>query len=119
MPKKILITLMVFAIMAVGMFGIGRAADPSVALPQAITAESPCPATGCASGECHGYEAVPDPDGIHEMTCPEANCSSTECHAWDSLTGRYKHASDASLNLWVLFPALLVTALSVFVKRAR
>ena len=33
-------------------------------------AASPCPAAGCASGECHGFDAVPGPDGVHEMTVP-------------------------------------------------
>lgn len=72
-----------------------------------IDVASPCPATGCASGECHDYANVPGPDGVHEMVCPESTCSSAECHAWDTLvSGGYRSASDASLNLWVLGPVV-------------
>ena len=53
------------------------------------------------------------------MTCPEAACSSTECHAWDSLTNRYHQASDASLNLWILAPVVLVVGLVLLVKKVR
>ena len=99
------------------MFAAGSAADPSVGFPQSIEADSPCPAVGCASGECHGFDDVPEPDGVHEMTCPEASCASTECHAWDTLATRYYQASDASLNLWVLAPVALVVGLVLIVRK--
>ena len=54
---------------------------------------------------------MPEPDGVHEMSCPESSCSSVECHAWDSLVGRYRQASDASLNVWVLMPVALAVGL--------
>ena len=54
---------------------------------------------------------------MHEMTCPEASCASTECHAWNSLTTRYRQASDASLNLWVLAPVALVVGLVLIVRK--
>ena len=92
-------------------------AKPSPSPPQAITVDSPCPAVGCASGECHGLDDVPAPDGIHEMNCPEVSCSSVECHAWDTLATRYRQASDASLNLWVLAPVVLVVALVLLVRK--
>lgn len=58
-----------------------------------LTAEAVCPVAGCASVMCHGYDAVPEPDGHSEMRCPEAGCASVECHGWDTLTGRYHQAS--------------------------
>ena len=106
MQKKIL-AAGVIAVLMVVVAAVGFAAAPSTAI-QPIAADSPCPAAGCASGVCHGFDAVPEPDGIHEMTCPEAGCASAECHAWDSLVGRYYQASDMSLNVWILMPTLLV-----------
>ncbi len=108
--RKILTTLAVLAAMAALVAVAGFALAPeSAVLP--VAADSPCPATGCASGACHGFGDVPGPDGVHEMICPEAGCASVECHAWDSLMGRYHQASDASLNLWILMPVGLVVAL--------
>jgi len=98
-------------------FGAGFLIDERVELPQAIAADSPCPVVGCASGSCHGFDDVPDPDGVHELTCPEVSCSSLDCHAWDTLNSRYHRASDASLNLWVLAPVLLVLGLVVLVRK--
>lgn len=117
MVKKIILTLVAFALVGVCVFAAGVAMEPRVSLPQAIAADSPCPAVGCASGECHGFDNVPTPDGVHEMSCPEATCASVECHAWDSLTTRYYQASDASLNLWVLAPVALVVGLVLIVRK--
>lgn len=100
-------------------FGAGTLADSSVGLPQPIEADSPCPATGCASGSCHGFDNVPEPDGVHEMVCPEASCSSVECHAWNALTMRYHQPSDASLNAWILAPVALAIGLVLIVRKAR
>lgn len=119
MPKKLIAVVASFLVVCACVFGAGVLASPDVGLPQAIAEESPCPAVGCASGECHGFDDVPEPDGIHEMTCPEATCSSVECHAWDTLVGRYRQASDASLNLWILAPVLIVVGLVFLVKKAR
>lgn len=91
----------------------GRACDGGAA----DRGRFPCPAVGCASGSCHGFDDVPEPDGVHEMTCPEASCASTECHAWDTLATRYYQASDASLNLWVLAPVALVVGLVLIVRK--
>ena len=77
-----------------------------------------CPAAGCASGACHGFDDVPAPDGATEMSCPEASCASGECHGWDSLIGRYHQASDMSLNVWILAPTLLVMGLWLLVRRS-
>ncbi|WP_165055465.1 MULTISPECIES: hypothetical protein [unclassified Adlercreutzia] len=108
--KKPLLALAVIAMVLAGVAAAGFAAEPtSGILP--ITADSACPAAGCASGQCHGFADVPEPDGVHEMVCPEAGCASVECHAWDSLTGRYHQASDMSLNLWILMPVALVLGL--------
>lgn len=117
MMKKIIITIAVFALAGCAVFAAGAAADPSVGPPRPIAADSPCPATGCASGACHGFDNVPAPDGVHELTCPEASCASTECHAWEALGTRYHQASDASLNLWVLAPVALAVALVVLVRK--
>ncbi|MDO4290898.1 MAG: hypothetical protein Q4C41_06695 [Eggerthellaceae bacterium] len=121
MTKKFAITLAVFALLGACVLGAGALAQggSAAALPQRIAADSPCPATGCASGSCHGFDDVPEPDGVHEMTCPEAGCASTECHAWDTLRGRYHQASDASLNLWILMPVALVVACVAFARKAR
>ena len=119
MVKKFLLCLAAFAVAAVAVYGIcyGLGKGDGVGMPQAITADSPCPVVLCASGECHGFDNVPTPDGIHEMKCPEVNCSSTDCHAWETLSSRYHQASDGSLNVWVLAPILLVLGLVLIVKR--
>ena len=117
MIRKLGVTLVTVAVVAACVFGIGSCAEPATAVRQ-LASDSPCPVTACASGACHGFDDVPEPDGIHEMACPEAGCSSVECHAWDSLVGRYHQASDASLNLWLLFPVALVVVLVVVVRKA-
>lgn len=110
--EKALTTLAVLAAMIVLVIAAGFALAPESTV-RSIEADSPCPVAGCASGACHGFGNVPVPDGVHEMACPEATCASVECHAWDSLIGRYHQASDASLNLWILTPVVLVAALMV------
>ena len=117
MLKKLLVTLAAFLLVGACVFAAGAVTDTSVGLPQPVEASSPCPAAGCASGECHGFDDVPEPDGVHEMACPEASCASVECHAWDSLATRYRQASDASLNLWVLAPVALVVGLVLIVRK--
>ncbi|WP_165054051.1 MULTISPECIES: hypothetical protein [unclassified Adlercreutzia] len=121
MARKIAVTLAVFALACACVLGAGAMAQggPGAVAPRAVTPESACPATGCASGTCHGYDDVPEPDGVHEMVCPEAGCASVECHAWDTLRGRYHQASDASLNLWVVAPVVLVLALAFVVRKVR
>lgn len=120
MVKKILVTFAALAIIGACVLGAGALAQPDVApLPVPIEADSPCPATGCASGTCHGFDNVPEPDGIHEMVCPEAGCAAVECHAWDTLATRYHQASDASLNLWIIMPVVLVIALLIVVRKVR
>ena len=114
--RRFLIALMTFALAGGLVFAAGFAAEPATGI-LPITAESPCPAAGCASGACHGFDDVPEPDGVHEMKCPEASCASIECHAWDSLVTRYRQASDASLNLWLLAPVALVVGLVLIVRK--
>lgn len=108
--KKVLRACAVVTAIFAGVTAVGFTVEPSSAI-QPIAAESACPAAGCASGVCHGFGAVPEPDGVHEMMCPEAGCAATDCHAWDSLTGRYHQASDMSLNAWILMPTVLVLVL--------
>ena len=116
MPKKLLAVLALLAAIAAAI-AAGFALAPDSAI-RPIAADSPCPAAGCASGACHGFDAVPEPDGAHEMMCPEAGCASVECHGWDSLIGRYHQASDMSLNVWILMPVTLVLGLWLLVRRA-
>ena len=114
---KKLIAAAVLAVAIMLDVDVGFALEPRSAV-LSIAADSPCPAAGCASGECHGFGAVPEPDGVHEMVCPEAGCAYTvECHAWDSLAGRYRQASDASLNLWILMPTVPVLGLWLMARR--
>jgi hypothetical protein len=114
--RKLALTLLAFALAGGLVLAAGVAAEPATGV-HAVMAESPCPVTGCANGACHGFDDVPEPDGITEMTCPEAGCASVECHAWDSLTTRYHQASDASLNLWLLAPVALVVGLVLIVRK--
>ena len=115
--KKIVATLAVFLAAAAVVAGAAGMTRPDALVARPGTAESPCPVVGCASGACHGFDDVPDPDGVTEMTCPEAGCASVECHAWEALAARYHQASDASLNLWILMPVVLVVALVALVKK--
>ncbi|WP_449314920.1 hypothetical protein [Rubneribacter sp.] len=118
MIRRILITLGVFVLAGVLTYGAGALVEPATGI-SPIETDTPCPAAGCASGECHGFDNVPEPDGVHEMLCPEASCASAECHAWDSLVGRYRQASDASLNVWILAPVALVVGLVLIVRKVR
>lgn len=114
-----ILTFATFALVGICALAGGAVLSGADALPQAITVSSPCPATGCASGSCHGFDDVPEPDGIHEMICPETGCASVECHAWNTLRGGYRQASDASLNVWILMPVALVVVLALVMKRVR
>lgn len=69
MGKKFAITLAVFALLGACVLGAGALAQggSAAALPQRITAEPPCPATGCASGSCHGFDDVPEPGGVQPI----------------------------------------------------
>mgnify|MGYP007093306136 CR=1 FL=1 len=113
--RKATLTVAVVVLLAAVCLAAGFAIEPQSSI-SPTTPDSPCPAVGCASGECHGFGAVPEPDGINEMTCPEAGCASVECHAWDSLVSRYHQASDASLNLWIIMPTVLVLGIVLVVR---
>lgn len=128
MPKKIALVAAVFTLAMLlvwGCLGVAAAGSPLadqaevVVVPAAIQDDSPCPATGCASGECHGFDDVPEPDGVHEMVCPEAGCASLECHAYGALTDRYRQASDASLNIWIILPVAVVIGLVLIMRKVR
>ena len=118
MVKKLLYVAFAFALASACVFAAAGVSSKDVGAPREISSASPCPATGCASGECHDYANVPGPDGVHEMVCPESTCSSVECHAWDTLvSGGYRSASDASLNLWVLGPVVFFGGLILVLKK--
>ena len=115
MTKKLIATLAVFLLVGTCVLGAGFALESESGIHN-ITPDAACPAVGCVSGECHDYNNIPTPNGEYEMICPEAGCASVECHAWDALQGRYKQASDASLNLWILAPVVLVVGLIVLIN---
>lgn len=116
MVKKLIFTFAALAIVAACVVGAGSLVEPSTGV-HALTAESPCPVTQCASGECHGFDDVPLPDGVHEMSCPETSCASIECHTWDALVDGYRQASGASLTLWLVVPIAVVVVLVAVAKR--
>lgn len=109
-----------FAAVCLLSFFVACAVVDSASAPMRIAAESECPVVqGCATGQCHGLDNVPVPDGIHEMKCPEDGCASTDCHAWDALSGGYKRASGVSLMVWILIPAVLACIGIVMVRKSR
>lgn len=117
LAKKFLIVLATFCLVVGVTLAAGNASAPGSVRVAALTEASPCPVTGCASGTCHGFDNVPEPDGTHELVCPESGCAALDCHAWEALTGRYHKASDASLNLWILLPTVLVVGLVLMLKK--
>lgn len=70
MVKKLLCVVFAFALASTCVFAAAGVSSESVGAPRAVSADSPCPATGCAGGECHDYANVPGPDGVHEMVAP-------------------------------------------------
>lgn len=118
MIKNFAITFAAFALVGACAVGAAMLAGSGNVGLHAIEDDSPCPATTCTNGECHGFGDVPEPDGAHELMCPETGCASVECHAWSSLVGRYHQASDASLNVWILLPVLLAVGLVALVRKA-
>lgn len=117
MIPKFILTLAALLLACAGVFAAGAAANKTVSLPKPIEADSPCPAVGCASGSCHDYASVPEPDGNTQLACPETSCSSQECHAWETLANAYRQPSDMSLNLWILMPVVLVLGLVIVLKK--
>lgn len=114
--RERLLAAAVVGAVVVGAVGVGFAVAPDSGL-HPLTADVACPVAGCTNGACHGYDAVPEPDGHSEMRCPEAGCTSVECHGWETLARRYHQASDMSLNLWILMPIVLVLGLWVVSRR--
>lgn len=82
--KKIAVTAAVFLLAAVCSVGAVMLVQPEALSVRPITETSPCPVVGCASGSCHGFDDVPEPDGVHEMTCPEASCRIR----WSAMVGK-------------------------------
>jgi hypothetical protein len=116
MLKRLGLTLAALLLVGLAVFGVALGTGAEVA-PAPITTDSACPATRCASGECHGYGNVPQPDGVHELVCPDRGCSSVECHGWDKIASGHHKASDESLNLWILVPSLLIGCLVLLAWR--
>ena len=56
--RKLALTLLAFALAGGLVLAAGVAAEPATGV-RAVTAESPCPVTGCANGACHGFDDVP------------------------------------------------------------
>ena len=109
--KKIAVTAAVFLLAAVCSVGAVMLVQPEALSVRPITETSPCPVVGCASGSCHGFDDVPEPHAVHEITSPDATCATDDSHGCETLGSRYHQASDASLNLWILMPVVLVVAL--------
>jgi hypothetical protein len=120
-PKKLIITSAAFALVGVLTFFTGWLSDQqSIALPQQINAETPCPVAGCAQpdGACHAADEPPAPDGSFDMQCPRIKgCADAQCHAWDRIDATRGKPSDASMNLWIIAPVALVLILVAFVKK--
>jgi hypothetical protein len=123
MLKRLSITLVVFLAFGALIFGVGALVAPgSVALPAVIVADTPCPVAGCTrtDGACHAAAPAPVPDGSFTMACPKfTGCFDTVCHAQDRLTTHYNRPLDASLNLWILAPVLLIVGLVLIVQKLR
>lgn len=86
--KKIIASLAVFLVAAVVVVGAVGMTRPDVLAVRPVTAEAPCPVVGCASGACHGFDDVPEPDGVTEMTCPRRGAS-----RWSATPGRRSRAA--------------------------
>jgi hypothetical protein len=97
-------------------------ASPAVALPEKITNATLCPVAGCAQpdGVCHAAASAPVPDGTFEMSCPRVSgCADANCHAWERIeaTALRSQPSDASMNLWIIVPVLLIVGLVALVRK--
>ena len=103
--KKFIIVLIAFSL---AVFGAGTLIEPQSRISK-IRDDSLCPVVGCSRLECHDYSNVPELDGQVSMVCPEVKtCSSVECHAASELSSGYLQADNASLNMWILMPVILV-----------
>ena len=74
MKKRLMAAAVLLAVFVV-VAAAGFAASSGSGL-RPIAADSACPAAGCASGECHGFGAVPEPDGAHAWHSTEAQLAS-------------------------------------------
>lgn len=118
--KRFIVYAVLFAAACGLSFFIADVAVDTVSAPTAIESASECPVVqGCATGQCHGLDDVPEPDGIHEMKCPEDGCASTECHAWDALSDGYRRASGMSLMVWILIPSIFACIAILMVRKSR
>ena len=77
--KKIAVTAAVFLLAAVCSVGAVMLVQPEALSVRPITETSPCPVVGCASGSCHGFDDVPEPDGVHEKL---------PAHRWSAMVGK-------------------------------
>lgn len=118
--KRIAAYAILFSVTCLLLFSVIDVATDDATVPVRIEAESECPVVqGCATGQCHGFDNVPVPDGVHEMKCPEDGCSSVDCHGWNALSDGYRQASNMSLTVWILVPAVFVCIAIVTVRRSR
>ncbi|MDR1184304.1 MAG: hypothetical protein LBK67_05860 [Coriobacteriales bacterium] len=120
MLRKLLLALLAFGLVGALTFLVGWAVgQPTTALPERITAATVCPVAGCAQADsCHAATPAPVPDGSFEMLCPRTEgCADVECHAWDRIETTRGRPSDASLNLWILAPVVLVVGLVLLIRK--
>ncbi|MDR1422505.1 MAG: hypothetical protein LBI64_06555 [Coriobacteriales bacterium] len=122
MPKKLLISFLLFVVVGALVFATGRLASPAVALPEMIVETTPCPVATCVQpdGACHAAAPAPIPDGTFAMSCPRVEgCADTSCHAWERIeTSLRSQPSDISLNLWIIVPVLLCVGLVALVRKS-
>ncbi|MDR1422539.1 MAG: hypothetical protein LBI64_06730 [Coriobacteriales bacterium] len=115
MPKKFILTLVVFVAVGALVFVTSWAFNTQgIALPAPITEETLCPVAGCTQPDkgCHAAQAAPEPDGSFTMICPRVKgCADSTCHAWERIDAPRSKPSDASMNLWILAPVILVLGL--------
>jgi hypothetical protein len=120
MLRRLLLALFTFGLVGALTFLVGWAVgQPTVVLPERITVTTVCPVAGCAQADgCHAAMPAPVPDGSFEMLCPRTEgCTDVECHAWDHIKASRSRPSDASLNLWILAPMVLVVGLVLLIRK--
>lgn len=107
--KKLLLTIVLLILVGAIVFAASQVANKSSI--NRIQEDSPCPVTGCVSGDCHTAELLPETNDDYVMSCPKVSCSDINCHAWDRLTSHYQQANPFSLLIWIVLPVAVTCCL--------